>query len=151
MPPALPDRIDKQILLHAPKARIWRALTDPAEFGSWFGVKLDGRFVPGEHVSGHITHPGYEHLRMEVQVDRMEADRLFSFRWHPYAVNPGVDYSVEPTTLVELLLESAEGGTRLRVVESGFDGIPAERRDDAFRMNSGGWEQQLKNIERHLA
>ena len=150
MPIALPDRIDKQVLLRAPKARIWRALTDSAEFGSWFGVKLDGRFVPGEPVSGHITHPGYEHLRMEVRVERMEADRLFSFRWHPYAVNPDVDYSVEPTTLVEFLLESAEGGTRLRVVESGFDGIPEARRDEAYRMNSGGWEQQMKNVERHL-
>ena len=150
MPTALPDRIDKQVLLHAPKARIWRALTDSAEFGAWFGVKLDGHFVPGERVSGHITHPGYEHLRMEVWVERMEADRLFSFRWHPYAVNPDVDYSVEPATLVEFLLESAEGGTRLRVVESGFDGIPEARRDEAYRMNSGGWEQQMKNVERHL-
>jgi uncharacterized protein YndB with AHSA1/START domain len=151
MPPALTDRIDEQILLRAPKARVWRALTDPTEFGSWFGVKLDGPFIPGERVSGPITHPGYEHLRMEVWVERMDADRLFSFRWHPYAVNPDADYSAEPTTLVEFSLESAEGGTRLRVVESGFDGIPAARRDEAYRMNSGGWEQQMRNVERHLA
>ena len=150
MPATLPDRIDEQVLLRAPKARIWRALTDSTEFGSWFGVKLDGPFVPGARVSGPITHPGYEHLRMEVWVERMDADRLFSFRWHPYAVNPDVDYSAEPTTLVEFLLEPGEGGTRLRVVESGFDAIPAERRDEAFRMNGGGWVQQLRNVERHL-
>lgn len=151
MSPPSADRIEKQVLLRAPAARVWRALTDAGEFGSWFGVKLEGRFVPGQRTSGHITYPGYEHLTMDAEVERMDAESLFSFRWHPYAVDPGVDYSGEPTTLVEFRLAPAGEATRLTVVESGFDRIPAGRRDEAFRMNSGGWEQQMRNVERHLA
>jgi uncharacterized protein YndB with AHSA1/START domain len=145
------DRIEKQILLHAPQSRVWRALTDAEEFGTWFRVKLEGPFSPGSWTRGNITWPGYEHIIMEVKVERMEAETLFSFRWHPYAIDPKVDYSGEPTTLVEFRLESAEGGTLLKVVESGFDQLPAHRRDEAFRMNDGGWKQQLTNIERHVA
>ena len=145
------DRIEKQILLHAPQPRVWRALTDAEEFGAWFRVKLEGPFVPGGRTKGKITYPGYEHITMEVQVERIEAESLFSYRWHPYAVDPKVDYSGEPTTLVEFRLEPTEGGTLLTVVESGFDQLPASRRDEAFRMNDGGWKQQLTNIERHVA
>ena len=145
------DRIEKQVLLHAPRPRVWRALTDTTEFGSWFRVELEGRFVPGERTRGKITYPGYEHLTMDVRVERMEAEVLFSFRWHPYAVDPNADYSREPTTLVEFRLESVAGGTLLTVVESGFDQLPAGRRDEAFRMNDGGWTQQLINVERHVA
>jgi uncharacterized protein YndB with AHSA1/START domain len=87
---------------------------------------------------------------MAVQVERMDEPRLFAFRWHPYAVESGVDYSAEPTTLVEFRLDEVAGGTRLTVVESGFDRIPAARRDEAFRMNEGGWAEQLLNIERHV-
>lgn len=151
MSPSSTDRIEKQILLRAPQSRVWQALTDAREFGAWFRVKLEGPFVPGGRTKGQITYPGYEHITMEVRVERMEAETLFSFRWHPYAVDPKVDYSSEPTTLVEFRLEAADGGTLLRLVESGFDRLPASRCDEAFRMNDGGWKQQLTNIERHVA
>ena len=145
------DRIEKQIVLKAPRARVWQALTDAEQFGTWFRVKLETPFTPGRLAAGQITHPGYEHVRFEVQVERMEPERLFSFRWHPYAVDAKVDYSKEPSTLVEFTLEDAPGGTRLTVVESGFDRLPASRRDEAFRMNEGGWAQQVINIRDHVA
>ena len=151
MNPTSTDRIEKQILLHAPQPRVWRALTDAEEFGAWFRVKLEGPFVPGGLTKGKLTYPGYEHLTMEVEVERMEAEALFSFRWHPYAIDPKVDYSGEPSTLVEFRLEAAEGGTLLKVVESGFDQLPANRREEAFRMNDRGWAQQLGNLQQHLA
>jgi uncharacterized protein YndB with AHSA1/START domain len=144
------DRIEKRIVLKAPPARVWRALTDHKEFGAWFRVKLEGPFVPGKPTRGRITYPGYEHVVMEVVVQKMEPERLFSFRWHPYAVDPKVDYSKEPTTLVEFKLEKAPGGTLLVVIESGFDALPAARRGEAFGMNSGGWAEQLKNIDAHV-
>ena len=145
------DRIERTILLQAPRAKVWAALADAEAFGRWFGVDLRGqRFVAGQPVVGAITHPGYEHLRMEAQVQRVEPERLLSFRWHPYAIDPDADYSREAPTLVEFSLEDADGGTRLRVVESGFDAIPAPRRDEAYRMNSGGWDQQVENIARFV-
>jgi len=144
------DRIEKQVLLRAPRARVWRALTDPAEFGSWFGVRMQGGFVPGTRVQGRITTPGYEHVTMEIAVERVEPEHLFTYRWHPYAVDPKADYSAEPTTLVEFRLEEVKEGTRLTIVESGFDRIPAARRAEAFRMNEGGWAQQIQNIQRHV-
>jgi uncharacterized protein YndB with AHSA1/START domain len=145
------DRIEKRIELKAPVARVWRALTDYREFGEWFRVRIEGPFVPGEVSRGHITHPGYEHLQWEAVVKAMEPERLFSFTWHPYAVDPKMDYSAEPQTLVEFRLEPTAQGTRLTVTESGFEKIPAGRRPEAFRMNEGGWAQQMKNIERHVA
>jgi uncharacterized protein YndB with AHSA1/START domain len=145
------DRIEKQILLNAPRTRVWRALTHAEEFGTWFRVKLESQFIPGAWTRGQITWPGYEHIAMEVRVERMEAESLFSFRWHPYAIDLKVDYSSEPTTLVEFRLDAVDGGTLLTVVESGFDKLPPHRRDQAFRMNDGGWTQQLTNIERHVA
>lgn len=150
MSPTSSDRIEKDIVLRAPIARVWRALTDAVEFGTWFRVKLDGGFVVGQPVRGTITYPGYEHLRFEATVDRMDAERLFAFRWHPYAVDPNVDHANEPTTLVEFRLEPVAEGTRLTVVESGFDRIPAERRAEAFRMNTNGWAEQMQNIQRHV-
>jgi uncharacterized protein YndB with AHSA1/START domain len=145
------DRIEKQVILKASRSRVWRALTDAGEFGTWFRVKLDGPFEVGKTVRGNITYPGYEHLKMEVVVERMEAERSFAFRWHPNAVDPNVDYSSEPSTLVEFRLEESAGGTALTIVESGFDRIPQARRDEAFRMNASGWAEQMKNIERHVA
>jgi uncharacterized protein YndB with AHSA1/START domain len=144
------DQIEKKIVLRAPRSRVWRALTHSDEFGAWFGVKLAGGFVAGERTQGKITSPGYEHVTMEVTVERMDPEQFFSFRWHPYAIDPKVDYTKEPTTLVEFRLEEASGGTLLTVVESGFDRIPKERRAEAYRMNSSGWAGQLKNIERHV-
>ena len=144
------DRIEKQILLRAPIARVWSALTRAEEFGAWFRVKLQGEFAVGRPIRGQMTYPGYEHLTMEVTVERMDPERLFSFRWHPGAVDPGVDYSGEPTTLVEFRLETVPEGTKLTMVESGFDQVPASRRSEAFRMNSDGWAIQMENIRRHV-
>lgn len=145
------DRIEKRIELKAPISRVWRALTDHREFGEWFRVKLDGPFVPGEVSRGHITYPGYEHLKWEAVVQKMEPERLFSFTWHPYAIDPKKDYSNEPPTLVEFRLEETPTGTLLLLSESGFGEIPPDRRLEAFRMNDGGWTQQMKNIENHVA
>jgi uncharacterized protein YndB with AHSA1/START domain len=144
------DRIEKHILLRAPRARVFRALTDSREFGGWFGAAFDGPFAAGRPLRGKITTKGYDHLTIEIVVEAIEPERLFSFRWHPYAIDPATDYSKEPTTLVTFTLEDAPGGTRLTVVESGFDAIPAARRAEAFRMNERGWEAQMKNVERHV-
>jgi uncharacterized protein YndB with AHSA1/START domain len=145
------DRIEKQVVLRAPRPRAWRALADAREFGAWFGVDLgDAAFAPGAHIRGHVTTPGYEHVPMEVWIERMERDRLFSFRWHPYAVDPATDYSKEPTTLVVFELRDVPEGTSLTVVESGFDRIPVERRAEALRANEGGWSEQVRNIDRHV-
>jgi uncharacterized protein YndB with AHSA1/START domain len=145
------DRIEKRVTLKAPRSRVWRALTVAEEFGAWFGVKLEGPFTEGATVRGRITHPGYEHLTMEVTIERLEPERYMSYRWHPAAIDPAVDYSAEPTTLVEFSLDDAEGGTALTIVESGFDRIPLARRDEAFRMNEGGWTAQVNNITRHVS
>ena len=144
------DRIEKTVELKAPVSRVWRALTDHEEFGKWFRVRLEGPFVPGQPSHGHVTYPGYEHLKWQAVVQKMKPERLFSFTWHPYAVEPDKDYSGETPTLVEFTLERTSTGTRLTVVESGFDKLPAHRRDLAFRMNEGGWETQMKNIAGHL-
>jgi uncharacterized protein YndB with AHSA1/START domain len=145
------DRIEKAVTLKAPRARVWRAIADARQFGEWFRVRLDGEFAVGATIRGHITYPDYEHVTMEVVVERMEAERFFSYRWHPYAIDPKVDYSPEPMTLVEFTLEDAPGGTRLTIVESGFDRVPLSRRAEAFRMNSDGWSEQLQNIERYVS
>ena len=145
------DHVEKQIELKAPVARVWRALTDYREFGEWFRVNIEGPFVMGKVSRGQITYPGYEHLTWEAVVTAIEPERLFAFTWHPYAVDPKKDYSKEEQTLVEFRLEKTAGGTLLRVTESGFDRIPAERRAEAFLRNDGGWAQQMKNIERHVA
>jgi uncharacterized protein YndB with AHSA1/START domain len=150
MSPTSTDRIEKKVLLRAPRARVWRALTDAREFGQWFGVELSGTFAPGARMKGKITHKGYEHVTWDVTIERMEAPRLFSWRWHPYAVETGVDYSAEPTTLVEFELEEVASGTMLTVVESGFDRVPLTRRAEAFRMNDQGWAAQMKSIELHV-
>jgi uncharacterized protein YndB with AHSA1/START domain len=144
------DRIEKQIELKAPVARVWRALTDYREFSKWFQVNLEAPFLPGQTARGRITYPGYEHLTLEAVVQKMEPERLFSFTWQPYAVDLQRDYSKEPSTLVEFRLEQKGDGTLLTVTESGFSKIPADRRLEAFRMNDGGWTEQMKNIERHV-
>ncbi len=145
------NKIEKQIELNAPVSRVWRALTDYREFGEWFRVALDGPFVVGQPARGHITWPGYEHIVWEATVQKMEPEKLFSFTWHPYAVDPAVDYSAEPPTLVEFRLEPTVTGTRLTLTESGFENVPAHRRAEAFRMNEGGWTQQMQNIKTHVA
>jgi uncharacterized protein YndB with AHSA1/START domain len=145
------DRIERNILLKAPRSRVWQALSNAEEFGDWFGVALKGEtFSAGKRVQGHVTHPGYEHVVWDVLIERLEPERLLSWRWHPAAVEPSIDYSNEPTTLVVFELKEVEGGTLLSVVESGFDSLPPSRRLDAFRMNSGGWDEQMRRIERHV-
>jgi uncharacterized protein YndB with AHSA1/START domain len=145
------DRIEKTVTLTAPRTRVWHAIADARQFGEWFRVRLDGEFAVGATLRGNITYPGYEYITMEVVVERMEPERFFSYRWHPYAIDPKVDYSPEPMTLVEFTLEDAPGGTRLTIVESGFNRVPLSRRAEAFRMNSDGWSEQMQNIERHVS
>ena len=149
------DSIEKRIELKAPISRVWRALTDYREFGEWFRVKLDGPFVPGQVSRGQITYPGYEHVKWEAVVQKMEHERLFSFTWpHPKSLekhDPPRDYSKEPSTLVEFRLEKTAGGTLLVLTESGFDKLPGDRGLEAFRRNDGGWTGQMKNIENYVA
>jgi uncharacterized protein YndB with AHSA1/START domain len=145
------DRIEKRIELQAPISRVWRALTDHREFGEWFRVKLEGPFVPGQVAQGRITYPGYEHVKWRATVKDMQPHRLFSFTWHPYAVDPNVDYSTETPTLVEFRLQPLEHGTLLVITESGFDKIPPHRQIEALRMNDQGWTEQLQNIATHVA
>lgn len=145
------DRIEKRIELDASTSRVWRALTDYREFGEWFGVELDGPFEPGQVSRGRVTNPGYEHVKWEVVVQAMEPERLFSFTWHPHALDPEIDYSQEPQTLVEFRLEHTGNGTLVRLTESGFDKLPRARRDVAFSSNEGGWTSQMKNIESYIA
>ena len=145
------DRIEKQIELKVPVARVWQALTDYREFGAWFRAKIDVPFSVGELSTGHMTYPGYEHYKWHALVETMEPERLFSFRWpHPADPNDS-DYSNAPFTLVEFMLEPIDGGTRLTVVESGFGSIPADRRDQAFRKNEGGWTAQMDNINEYVS
>jgi uncharacterized protein YndB with AHSA1/START domain len=146
------DRIERKIFLKASRARVWRALSNAPEFGGWFGVDFKGKsFVAGKPVRGQVTYPGYEHIAMEVIIEKMVPEQILSWRWHPAAIDPAVDYSQEPMTLVVFELKEAEGGTLLTVVESGLDSIPPARRADVFRMNSSGWDEQMKNIEKHVS
>jgi uncharacterized protein YndB with AHSA1/START domain len=156
------DRIEKKTLLRAPKSRVWRAITNSAEFGSWFGAKFDVPFTPGTLVRGTIvpttadeavaaTQKPYAGAPFEITIDRVEPERLFSFRWHPFAVDRAHDYSSEPMTLVVFELEEVAGGTSLTIVESGFDSIPAARRAKAFEMNDGGWTAQVSLIGKYVA
>jgi len=155
------DRIEKKILLRAPRKRVWRALSDSTEFGTWFGVKFDGPFAPGAVVRGVIAPTAvnvevakaqkeHEGMPFEITIERMEPERLFSFRWHPFAVERGVDYSAEPTTLVVFFLEEVADGVMLTVTESGFDRIPLERRARAFTANEQGWGMVVTLIEEYL-
>ena len=144
------DRIEKTIDLKAPLDRVWEAITDPAQFGEWFRVKLETPFVPGQEAHGPILHPGYEHIIWRAVVVSLEPKRLFSFNWRPYAIDPNVDYSGEEPTLVEFILEPKGEGTRLVIRETGFDKVPEHRRAEAFRMNDSGWTQQIQNIKSYV-
>jgi uncharacterized protein YndB with AHSA1/START domain len=144
------DRISKRTLLKAPISRVWRAISDAREFGEWFRVALEGEFTQGAHVRGRITYPGYEHLTAELFIEHVTPQTYFAYRWHPYAIDPKVDYSQEPTTLVEFSLREVAGGTELTITESGFDRIPLERRAKAFADNEHGWEAQTMLIAKYL-
>jgi uncharacterized protein YndB with AHSA1/START domain len=146
------DHIERKVLIKGTRARVWRALSNAAEFGDWFGVDFKGKtFIAGQPIQGKVTYPGYEHVMMEVLIERMVPERLLSWRWHPAALDPAVDYSAEPKTLVVFELEEVEGGVMLSVVESGLDKIPLDRRATVFRLNSSGWDQQMENIKKHVA
>jgi len=156
------DRIEKQVLLRAPLARVWQAISDTKQFGAWFGAELDGPFVAGRTVTGRIAptqvdpevakmQEAYRHVTFAWQVERVEPLRALAFRWHPFAIDPAVDYSREPTTLVEFVLDEVPGGTRLTITESGFDRIPLDRRAKAFAANDGGWAKQTELITKYLA
>jgi uncharacterized protein YndB with AHSA1/START domain len=144
------DAIHKQLVLKAPPSRVWQAISNAEQFGTWFGAKLRGELVAGHTVEGTVSYQGKE-LTMTLAIDRVEPERVVAFRWHPYAVDPAADYSQEPTTLVELAIAPAPEGTLLTITESGFDQIPEARRARAFEMNSGGWAEQLQNIARHVS
>lgn len=150
-PTRTPDRIEKSIELRAPVSRVWRALTEHAEFGAWFRVKLEEPFRVGEESHGPILYPGYEHLIWRAVIQQIDPEQFFAFTWHPYAVDPKLDYSEETPTLVEFRLEPTAAGTRLSLTESGFTDLPDHRRDEAFRRNDDGWTQQMKNLEEYLA
>ena len=161
MSTAVSDRIEKQVLLRAPLARVWKALTDATEFGEWFGVDFDGPFVAGAALSGRITptkvdaeiareQQPYEGMPFVIEVDRIEPLKAFSFRWNPYAIDPQADYRTEPMTLVEFTLEETAAGVLLKVVESGFDKVPIERRAEAFTANEGGWTSQMTLIRKYV-
>jgi uncharacterized protein YndB with AHSA1/START domain len=156
------DRIEKKILLRAPRARVWRALTNSTEFGNWFGMAFDGPFRPGARMNGIIVgtkvnaevaalQKAHEGKKFEITIEQMEPEKLFSFRWHPHAVDPNVDYSGEPTTLIAFKLEEKPEGILVTVTESGFDQIPLARRAEAFEANEKGWGLVIKLVEEYLA
>jgi uncharacterized protein YndB with AHSA1/START domain len=145
------DRIEKRFELRAPRARVWRAIANANEFGAWFGIKLEGAFAAGATIRGRLTIPGYDHMTLEIQVEQIEPEGYFAYRWHPYAIDPKVDYSTEPTTLVEFHLDEIADGTTVTIVESGFDRIPLARRAEAFRMNDQGWAGQAKKLAGYVA
>ncbi|MDP3506639.1 MAG: SRPBCC family protein [Candidatus Melainabacteria bacterium] len=147
----MPDKIVKTIELKAPIARVWRALSDYKEFGQWFCLDIKEPFTVGQPIKATLTYPGYEGLLWEVHIKKIQPEQLFSFTWHPAAIDPKVDYSVEEPTLVEFKLEQKDYGTLLTLTESGFDKLPEYRRFEAFRMNDDGWAEQLQNIENYVA
>ena len=144
------DRIEKISILRAPQKRVWQALTDHVQFGAWFGAKMDEPFTPGRTSLGKLNYRGKD-VTIDFAVERLSPEDYFAYRWHPYAIDPTKDYSAEPMTLVEFRLKSVPEGTELTVTESGFDRIPAHRRDEAYRMNDGGWKSQVENLRRYVA
>lgn len=157
----IPDRLEKRVVLRASRERVWRAISEARQFGTWFGVELDGEFIAGARLTGRIAPTKVDaevaklqqpHIGVpfEFHIERIEPMSLFSFRWHPYAIDRDMDYSAEPTTLVEFRLEEAAQGTLLTITESGFSRIPLERRARAFTSNEGGWTHQLRLIGKYL-
>ena len=147
---ATTDRIEKRFEVSAGRSRVWQAIADSAQFGTWFGMTFDRPFAEGATVVGRLTIPGYEHATVEIQIEKIEPENYFSYRWHPYAIDPRIDYRAEPTTLVEFRLEEAAGGTAIAITESGFDRLPASRRAEAFRMNEAGWASQSKKLANYV-
>jgi uncharacterized protein YndB with AHSA1/START domain len=145
------DRIERQVFLKAPRSRVWRALTDSAQFGEWFGIHADAPFTAGARVRAVVTHPQYKGLPFDMTIEQVVPEQLFSWRWHPNAIDATRDYSTEPTTLVVFELADAPGGTLLKIVESGFDAVPLARRLEAYRGNEQGWDHQVSAIEKYVS
>jgi uncharacterized protein YndB with AHSA1/START domain len=145
------NKIEKSIELPAPVSQVWRAVTDSEQFGEWFGVKLANSFIAGQKTQGQITHPGLEHVKFEASVLKIDPEKHFSFHWHPYAIDASIDYTKETPTLVEFKFDKTMAGTKLTIVETGFDKIPEHRQEEAYNMHEDGWQQQLKNIENYIA
>ena len=148
--PQTSDRIEKRFEVSASRSRVWRAISDADEFSAWFGIKLDRPFSPGATVLGRLDNPRYAHVSVEIIVETMQPEGYFAYRWHPYPMDPAIDYSLEPTTLVEFTLDETPRGTVVTIVESGFDRLPATRRAEAYRMNEGGWASQAKKLADHV-
>lgn len=148
--PQTSDRIEKHFEVSATRSRVWRAISDADEFGTWFGMKLDRPFARGATVFGRLTMPKYDHITVELQIAAIEPEGYFAYRWHPGAIDDSIDYSVEPMTLVEFRLEETAAGTSITIIESGFDKLPASRRAEAFRMNEGGWNGQSKKLATYV-
>jgi uncharacterized protein YndB with AHSA1/START domain len=148
--PHTADRIEKTTILRAPQTRVWRALTDATQFATWFGITLNEPFTVGRTVKGQLSMRGQQ-FTIEFAIERLNPEEYFAYRWHPYAIDPKTDYSTEPMTLVEFRLKSVPEGTELTVIESGFDRIPAHRRDEAYRMNDGGWKSQIEKLRGYVS
>ena len=157
-----PDRIEKRVVLRAPLARVWQAIANSQQFGTWFGIAFDGPFVAGAHLTGKITPTRVDPEVAALQqphagktfgfhVEAIDPMRSIAFRWHPFAIDPAIDLTQEPTTLIIFELEETEGGTRLTISQSGFDRIPLERRAKAFAANDGGWAKQTMLLAKYLA
>ncbi len=149
--PTSTDRIEKIVTFEVPRSRVWRAITDVAQFNTWFGISLDAPFTPGAAVNGKLVNGKYQHITFTFWIESLEPERFCSFRWHPYALEEGIDYNAEPTTLVTFTLEEVGAGTRLTIIESGFDAIPETRRAKAFSMNERGWAGQAENLRKYLS
>ena len=145
------DRIEKQFTVNAPRSRVWRAVSDSKEFGTWFRMSFDRPFAEGAALLGRITSKGYEHVTVDLVIQRIDPESYFSYQWHPYAIDPNSDYSKEPMTLVEFTLEEVKDGTAVTIIESGFDRIPLNRRAEAFRMNDNGWTGKSKDLAKHVS
>lgn len=144
------DRIERSVDIGAPIERVWRAISDPAEFGAWFRVRLDGPFEAGTEQTGQMTYPGYEHYPWKARIVAVEPPHRLAFDW------PHMDGSQQvredwPWTRVEFRLAPHGTGTRVTITESGFDALPAEVRDTNYRQNDRGWEEQARNIAAHVA
>lgn len=150
MPAVSTDRIEQQLQIRAPRSKVWKALTDLGQFQQWFGATLAGSFAVGKNAKGHVNAKGWEHVQIDIDVVKLEPEGYFAYRWRPFAVEADRDYSKEPKTLVEFKLDEVDGGTRVTVIESGFEKLFADRKDEAFRMHEGGWDGQLKNIAKYV-
>lgn len=146
----MPNHIESDVVIDAPIDQVWHAVANNAGISGWFGTRFDDPFVAGQTAHGTVVYPGYEGLKLEIDIEQIREPELFSFRWHSHAADPEQDYSAEPKNLVEFRLRPADGGTRVTVRESGFDAMPADRAADAYAAHTEGWPMQLGKLAEHL-